>query len=121
MAEDFETLLRDASPDVRRLALDVRALVLRLMPESVIETVEGGDAGYGTAPGYRGLVCVITPQRDYVTLGLTDAVDLPDPGGLLRGTGRRHRHVRLTPQSDLGDPNLKALILACLERHQHGR
>ncbi len=117
MPGDFATLLTDSTPEIRRLATDLRTLVLSLLPANTMETVDGGDAGYGTTPGYRGLICVITPQHEHVTLGLANSVDLPDPGGLLRGSGKRHRHVRLTPDSDLRDPNLSALIVACVERN----
>jgi len=41
---------------------------------------------------------------------LQDATDLPDPHGLLRGSGNRVRSVRLTSADDVDSPAVRALI-----------
>jgi hypothetical protein len=38
----------------------------------------------------------IGPQKGYVNLYFMNAVELQDPKGLLEGTGKRLRHVKIT-------------------------
>ena len=47
---------------------------------------------------------------------LQDAVSLPDPEGLLRGTGHVVRSVRLTSPDDIGKPGVRALIREAVAR-----
>jgi hypothetical protein len=50
--------------------------------------------------------------RAHVNVGFFHGAALADPAGLLEGTGRRMRHVKLKPRSDLDASALKALIAA---------
>ena len=52
--DPFEELLARSEPPVPELARRLRRLVLEVLPPSTVETVEGGDAGYGTGSGYTG-------------------------------------------------------------------
>jgi hypothetical protein len=45
--------------------------------------------------GYKGLVFVISPFKTHVNLGIVHGATLADPAGLLEGTGKVHRHVKL--------------------------
>ena len=59
---------------------------------------------------------MIAPHRRHVNLGLADGAALPDPHGLLQGTGRRHRHVRIASEADLAHPGVRALLEAAAAR-----
>lgn len=109
---DVDRLLATVSPDIRDLALRTRALVLDVVPADVLETVGGTDIGYGRTRGYTGLICVINLHQRWVNLGLADGASLLDPEGLLQGTGRRHRHVRIAESADLERPALRDLLVA---------
>jgi hypothetical protein len=50
--------------------------------------------------------------RGHVNVGFFHGAALPDPAGLLRGTGRRMRHVRVEPGLPLDEKALEALIRA---------
>jgi|MudIll2142460700_1097286.scaffolds.fasta_scaffold1243632_1 hypothetical protein len=99
---------------IQAIVRRARLLLLESIPEAV-ETQDRDNLGYGLTPGYKGLVCVITPYKDHVNLGLYDAVELPDPHNLLEGSGKRHRHIRLTTEAQLESPALQALILAAVK------
>jgi hypothetical protein len=45
-----------------------------------------------------------------VKLGLIGGASLPDPSGLLEGTGKVHRYVVVTSRADLRRPEIKALL-----------
>lgn len=74
----------------------------------------GSTSGWATAPGYKGLVFVLSPQRTWITLGIAKAVDLPDPAGLMEGKGKVHRHVKLRSLADVRSRRLAALIRAAV-------
>lgn len=56
----------------------------------------------------------VAPQRAWVNLGFYHAVDLPDPAGLLEGTGARIRHVKLRSPSDVERPEIAELLEAAI-------
>jgi hypothetical protein len=111
-----DLLLASASPDVRELAVRAREVVRAELPDDVLETVDGNDIGFGWGTGYTGLVCVISVYSRWVNLGVVDGSGLPDPHGLLQGSGKRHRYIRLTEPSDLDRPGLRELLRAASAR-----
>ena len=48
----------------------------------------------------------------HVNVGFFQGTELPDPHGLLEGTGKFMRHVKLRPGSDVNKPALRTLIEA---------
>lgn len=64
---------------------------------------------------YGGTICVIMPYAGWVDLGLPRGVDLPDPAGLLTGTGVRARHVKVRQARDVDAPALRALLKAAVK------
>jgi hypothetical protein len=115
----FDQLVETRSPQVRELAVRTRELVRRELPDDVLETVDGVDVGYGWTRGYRGMICAIGVHAGWVNLALADGAALPDPAGLLRGTGKRHRYVRIADPSDLEQPALVELVRAAVIAHPH--
>jgi len=109
---DVDELLASVSTEVRELALRTRSLILDVLPGEILETVGGTDMGYGWTRGYKGLICVINLHQRWVNLGLAGGVDLPDPAGLLQGTGKRNRHVRIATTADIDRPELRDLLEA---------
>jgi hypothetical protein len=105
-----------AAHDVRALATRTRDLVRSVLPDDVIETVDGNDIGFGSTTGYTGLICVISVHSRWVNLGVPDGSMLRDPHRLLHGTGKRHRYVRITQAADLDQPGLPELLKAAVAR-----
>lgn len=112
---ELDKALASASDEVHDLAVRARGLVLDVLPPEVLETVDGTDIGYGWTRGYTNMICVISVYSRWVNLGLPNGVDLPDPAGLLQGTGKRHRHVRIATESDLERPGLRELLEAAYQ------
>ena len=48
--------------------------------------------------------------KAHVNVGFFHGADLPDPSGLLEGTGRRMRHVKVRPGFELDAETLTRLI-----------
>lgn len=108
-----EDVLASYPPETHDLALRTRKLILGALPR-IDETIDASARllGYGYGPGYRGSVCVLIPSRSGVKLGFYRGTDLPDPEGLLEGSGKVHRHVPLKTVADLKRPGLRDLLKA---------
>jgi hypothetical protein len=117
MNDDVERLLAARQPQIAELARQVCALILQMYPDAMV-TVDNGYIGFGSGRGYKGLVFVVGPHSKHVTLGLYGGVELPDPAGLMEGTGKVHRHVKIRQASDLEKQELRELMTAALKRHR---
>jgi hypothetical protein len=114
--EQLDQFLGNRDDTVRALALASRNLVLEVFPDA-IETAEGNDLGYGFDSGYKGLVFTISLTRAGVNLGVYGGASLEDPAGLLEGTGKVHRHVKIRDESDLDD-DVRDLLSQALYRRR---
>ena len=104
------------APVVEPIARKLRAVILEGFPEAV-EVVRLGDgaASYGVGPKKMSESHVyVMPQTAYVNLGFWHGVGLPDPVGLLQGTGAKMRHVKVRSVEDAGSPAVRALVAAAL-------
>ena len=113
MANEFDRLLFAFSPEIRELAMQTRALILKAIPKLQEQVDSPGKlAGYGFSPKYADTLCVILPAEGWVTLGIGRATELPDPFHLLEGKGKVHRHVKLRTAADVQAPALRQLLRA---------
>lgn len=118
----LDAFLAPCTADVRDLALRARAVIRAAFPAAVEMLDEPARLiAYGTDRTYRGLVCGLALQRGYVNLMFARGAELPDPAGLLQGTGRRARHVKLRRAEDVEQPAVAALLAAALARHGAGQ
>lgn len=108
----FQELLAGVDPALASIARKLRLLILTVDPKAV-ETVRLGDnaATYGIGPkkmteGYA----YIMPLREYVNLGFYQGARLKDPKGLLAGTGKGLRHVKVRHSKDTGSAALRDLV-----------
>jgi len=104
-------LIAPYAREVQDLVLATRAFVHKLVP-GALEWVDAKVRviGFGFGPAYKDMICVVIPNKKGVTLGIARGTKLPDPGKLLEGAGKVHRHVRLQQLLDLKNPALKTLV-----------
>ena len=60
----------------------------------------------------------IMPFAAWVNLGFYKGTDLPDPEGLLEGTGNKLRHVKIRSLDAVERPSIRALLAAALEERK---
>jgi hypothetical protein len=106
---ELDALLADRPAAVQETTRRLVAIARELIPGAV-ESFDGDDVGFGSAPGYKGLVFVITPERSYVRLGIAGGASLDDPAGLMQGRGAVHRHVKLASPGEAASPALRDLM-----------
>ena len=72
--------------------------------------------GFGPSEKAGQAVLSLAVMPRWVTLCFLYGAGLPDPQGLLNGSGSRVRHVRLHTPGAFDDPAVQALVSAALER-----
>jgi hypothetical protein len=100
------------SKDVQKLAWQVRELIFEIAPD-LAETVypQMKVIRYGLDGNkMNALVCAIMPTKAGVSLGFMHGTALSDPKGLLEGTGKNLRHVKLKTPEDAASPALSQLV-----------
>jgi hypothetical protein len=110
---EFDELMAAFPDHVRDLALQTRELIVSELPgiEEFVDS-KARVVGYGFGRGYKSLVCTIIPSKRELKLGIAYGADLTDPHGLLRGEGKRHRHIPLRATADLRQAGLVELLQA---------
>jgi hypothetical protein len=108
---DVERLLEPQSPVVAETARALRTVISAAFPEAV-ETVDFPNKliAIGLSMKTRDLVFAIAPHSAHVNLQLADGVELPDPTGLIEGTGKRIRHVKVRSVEEAASPALCAIV-----------
>lgn len=112
----FDELIDGVTAEWAAVARQLRALVLAVHPEAV-EVVRLGDnaASYGVGPKKMSeAYCYVMVQKSWVNLGFYYGTAVPDPAGLLEGTGKRLRHVKVRSPAEAQQPALRALVAAAL-------
>lgn len=98
----------------------IRSLVLRLHPDGV-EVSRPGDRAVSWGLGPRKMseaYAYAMPFRAHVNLGFYRGAHLPDPDGLLKGTGKALRHVSLRHAEEVGSPALASLVAEAIEEQK---
>jgi hypothetical protein len=104
-------LVGSCSMEIRPIMRALRTAV-RANFEQVREFVYHGAICYAPRETPTVFFVFIAPQRGYVRLAFTRGAELPDPAGLLEGTGARMRHVKVRSVADAKRPELVPLIRA---------
>jgi hypothetical protein len=116
-AEEF---LEQYDPKMRDLALEVCTL-LRSISVDLTERVNFGHKtiNYGTGSTMGDDVMYISVHKAHINLGFMRGSELPDPAGILEGTGKLMRHVKIRQKSDLETQGaaLRALLNAAFDKH----
>ena len=93
--EDLRPLAETWFVRMRQRGGDVRELMHDGCPTACV-----GDAAFGYVNAYR----------DHVNVGFFFGALLNDPAGLMEGTGKRGRHVKLWPGRDVNTAALARLV-----------
>jgi hypothetical protein len=95
--DELRSIARKWFAEMRERGDDVRELMHDGCPVACIH-----DAPFG----------YVNTFKSHVNVGFFNGASLRDPAGLLEGTGKRMRHVKLKPGLDVDSSSLKDLIQA---------
>lgn len=103
----------------QKLFRSVRAAVRKRFPTANELAYDYGHAlVIGYAPADRGIdaVVAIRASATGVSLYFNQGPELPDPKGLLRGSGKQTRYIQVEAASQLAHPDVEALIAATIDQ-----
>ncbi len=112
----FDDVRALADGDVRDLLVQVRDLIIGLHPDTV-EVPRPGErsVAYGHGPKKMSDAYVyLMPHARHLNLGFYHGADVPDPEGLLEGSGKALRHVKLSSREHADSPPVRRLIEAAI-------
>jgi len=117
-AAALDQFMAKYSPAIAEEGRAALATLRRLAPgavEMVYDNYNFLVVGFGPTERASEAVFSLAFASRWLTLCfLQDGPSLPDPDGLLRGSGSQVRHVRLTSAADLTSVPIKALLTAAL-------
>jgi hypothetical protein len=115
---ELHAFLGAFSPEIARIALRLRSLVLEEAPvsnEFIYDPDNTIAMSYGFTDRPNDAFCHIAVYSEWVNLGFQRGSQLPDPDGLLDGTGRWIRHLRMASLDDLRRPFVGRFLRAAIE------
>jgi len=105
-ATTHDEYLGGKNPKLRDVAERLRTFVKKTVPKST----EGVNAWHVPTFESNGPMCCVMVGKNHITLGFIRDTSLPDPKGLLEGTGKNLRHVKMKTAADINRPGLLELL-----------
>ncbi|HEX6742393.1 MAG TPA: hypothetical protein VF079_11440 [Sphingomicrobium sp.] len=115
----LDSFIDKFTPEVAALTRALYAKMKARIPGATIMVYDNYNAlaiGFGPSDRAGQAVLSLAVMPRWVTLCFLYGVGLPDPHGLLNGSGSRVRHVRLHTAEAFDDPRVQDLIAAALDR-----
>lgn len=110
----IETFLQHTSPHLHDIVIELRNIIASVAPDAA-EVVRWGGLSY-FHEGRGGIVsagiCQIGIHEDYIRLDFIHGAFLPDPHGLLHGTQKVKRFIRIESYEAAPWESIKELITA---------
>jgi len=120
-SEDLIRMLSRYDLKVGQLGLALRAMVLEEAPfasERILQTYALALL-YSLTDKWKDTFCHVVVYTKHVNLGFNRGAELDDPDGLLEGSGKIIRHLRVERKEDLKQPHLRRFIRAAI-KHAKG-
>jgi len=105
--QKLECYIARLPQEQQEIVVALRKIICTAAP-ALEETIKWGYPCYVGA----GNVCSIMPYKDHVNLAFFRGIELTDPDGLLEGTGKGMRHVKVYAVIDLPETSIAALVRA---------
>ena len=115
----WDDLLAERSPEVAEAARALQREVTAALADAHVEYDPGNLLlAVGLSARMRDMLFAIIPHTAHVNLQLVDGVDLPDPTGIVEGTGKRIRHVKVRSAEAAASPAVRDLVRAQVDRRR---
>lgn len=118
--DEIDEFFGESNDDVAAIARAARRLVLDVLPDAreMLDRPDGLVA-YATGPRpMKDFWAAVVPHTRYVNLQLANGALVEDPAGIVEGTGKRIRHVKLHTVDDVDRPILRSLLDVSLATHR---
>ncbi len=118
---------RDIHPDFRfhldfkdgeliRLYKDLRRFILENCPDTneLLYNTHALTSVYSVSDRLADAFCMIPIYSNHLNLGFNKGTLLPDPEGMLQGTGKLIRHIPITGPADYDNQAVKTLVQSAM-------
>lgn len=112
-SKEVDKWIINLEPNLREIANVLRDVIFKAEP-AITESVKWSRPVYS----HNGNICSIDPAKDHLNLGFFEGANLPDPEGLLEGTGKEHRHIKVFKSLDIHRESFKSLIREAVKYHE---
>jgi len=103
----IDAYVQQRNPGLKEVVVAVRRLVKKTVPAAAEAVNPWGVPVFEV----NGTLCFLMVGKQHVSLGFAQGTSLPDPAGLLEGTGKNIRHVKLKTADQVRNPHLENLIV----------
>lgn len=113
--DELREFLGAFAPGISKLFFATRRVVLTAAPEAnelIYDAYNAVTAAYSFSERLKEAFCHVAAYSDHVNLGFNRGAELPDPTGVLVGSGANIRHIRIATPSDLRAPALEVIVRA---------
>jgi hypothetical protein len=113
------TFIAKFTPEMAKLIRAARAKMRKQLPQAlelVYDNYNFFVIGYGPNEKAGDAILSLAAQAKGLSLCFLQGAALPDPQGILRGSGKVVRNIRLENAATLDRPEVRALIEAALSR-----
>ena len=116
----FEDAIEGASTEVKLIARRLRELIIEIYPDVVeVPWPKQRIVGYGVGPKKMSEhFCYIGALSTRVNLGFFHGDELSDPEGLMEGTGKRLRHVKVRSVEQAEQSSIRDLLQLSIEERK---
>jgi hypothetical protein len=106
-------------PHISDLTLALRDVVLEEAPNAIESIIKGYAVTIGfsfTGKPLKDGFCHVVTYSSHVNLGFNRGALLPDPNGVLQGTGKAIRHITIRNRAELDRPFIRRYLQAAIEQ-----
>lgn len=103
----IDAYLQQKDAKLRAVAEGIRRLVKKTLPGSAEAVNPWGIPTFDS----HGPICFMMVGKNHVTFGFPRGTSLGDPDGLLEGTGKNLRHMKLRDTAQLRAASVRRLLL----------
>ncbi len=119
--ETWDSLLEARSAEVQEAAHAIAGVVMAELPDGVVRFDRAdGLLAFGTSSAMSDLLFALIPHSRWVNLQLADGALLPNPEGLIEGTGKRIRHVKIRSAEFALSPAVREIVQAQVATRKGG-
>jgi hypothetical protein len=107
---DLDHYLSSYNDEMATLARDLRNMILDIVPD-MNESIKWKNLFYEK----NGFIFAIVIHRNHVNLEFARGNELFDPHGILEGSGKKIRHVKIHNKTEINSEKLKNLIIEAVK------
>ena len=114
-AKQIAGFIAKFDPEVARVIRSARAVLRKRFPTAIEQVYDNYNflaIGFCTTERTSDCMVSLAAQAKGVSLSFYYGTSLPDPAGILQGSGNQNRFVRLKDATTLADPHVQTLLAA---------